>query len=163
MSAEREDCAQGVIRVGDVEFVLVSVEEYLRLGGDPSRLKRSAPPGTRERGQLAKRVSAARRHVGLTQAALAERLGKSQAVVSHAESGAARIGERYVQAVLTACALKPNWGSRRRSKKEPEPELALKDIAGLDPVTLEPVRRGSKRDLELRRTVVWWNDGYCGF
>ncbi|MBP7756067.1 MAG: helix-turn-helix transcriptional regulator [Acidobacteria bacterium] len=40
---------------------------------------------------------------GLTQAELGRRLRRSQAMVSAAENGAMRVGERYVKAVLRAC------------------------------------------------------------
>jgi hypothetical protein len=37
-------------------------------------------------------------------------------------------------------------------------DLRPHEIAGLDPETLEPVRRGSERDRELSRMFVWWNN-----
>jgi transcriptional regulator with XRE-family HTH domain len=96
----------------------------------------------------------------LTQAELAERLGQSQSTVSQAESGAARIGKRYVERVIRACELEPDWGL---PAVEAEPaisgwELEPGEIAGLDPETLEPVKRGSPRDLELSRSFVWWSN-----
>ena len=33
-------------------------------------------------------------------------------------------------------------------------------VVGLDPETLEVVRRGSKRDEELRQKYVFWSNGY---
>lgn len=103
------------------------------------------------------RVRNARRHAGLTQMELAKRLEKSQTFVSHAESGLARIGERYVQAVLEACGLAADWGAPRSDDGPIEGwDIPPEERAGLDPETLEPVRRGSARDEELRRKYVWW-------
>jgi len=53
----------------------------------------------------------AREAVGMTQAELAKRMGKSQTMVSHAELGSISVGERYVKAVLRACGLPANWKS----------------------------------------------------
>jgi transcriptional regulator with XRE-family HTH domain len=50
-----------------------------------------------------------REAAGLTQVELSKRLKKSQAFVSGAESGASRVGERYVIAVLKACGLPEDW------------------------------------------------------
>jgi transcriptional regulator with XRE-family HTH domain len=103
------------------------------------------------------RVRNARLHAGLTQMELARRLGKSQTFVSHAESGLARIGERYVQAVLQACGLAADWGAPRAYDGPVEGwAIPPEERAGLDPETLEPVRRGSARDEELRQKYVWW-------
>jgi transcriptional regulator with XRE-family HTH domain len=203
LEGEMAQEVQGVIKIGGVDFVLVPVAEYLRLGGDASRLAstRSLAKGA---ASVAKRLYDARRHAGLTQAQLAKRLGKSQPMVSQAESGAARVSERYVRTVLDACRLPSTWrpartedsGARSAEGLVEHPaegsgessgegsgegsgessgegsgessgegsgessELLLVDdeIAGLDPLTLEPVRRGSKRDEELRRTLVWWSN-----
>src|SRR5690349_16840989 len=106
----------------------------------------------------AERVRKARKRARLTQAVLAARLGKSQTMVSQAETGVARVGERYVQAVLAACKLPPRWGAprHRRSDDELEPH----EIAGLDPMTARVVRKGSKRDEELARQYPWWRNGW---
>jgi hypothetical protein len=85
--------------------------------------------------------------------------------VSHAESGSARVGDRYISSVLAACRLEPNWGLPAAvASSEVERsgwELRTSEIAGLDPETLEPVRRGSERDLELARRFVWWGNGWA--
>ena len=54
-------------------------------------------------------LRAARRKAGLTQAQLAERLDRSQALVSLAERGALRTGTPYLHAVLEACGLPVDW------------------------------------------------------
>jgi transcriptional regulator with XRE-family HTH domain len=103
------------------------------------------------------RVRDARRQAGLTQAELAGRLGKSQSLVSHAEIGLCHIGERYVQAVLAACGLAEDWGAPTSNDAPVEGwDIPPEERAGLDPETMEPVRRGSERDEELRRKYVWW-------
>jgi transcriptional regulator with XRE-family HTH domain len=148
------------IHIGGIEFVLVPCAEYARLRDKGPRLAVDRPRNGV--GVAARRLRDARRQAGLTQAALAERLGRSQSTVSQAESGLARIGERYVGSVLAACQLDANWGLAQDagSNEEAASGWALdpKDIAGLDPETFEPVRRGSERDLELCRTLVWWGN-----
>ena len=104
---------------------------------------------------LAKRVREARRAAGFTQVQLAERLQRSQTVVSQAENGTSRIGDRYVRAVLVTCGLLDHTSSASHSEKR-EPGY----VVGMDPETLELVRRGSERDEELRLKYVWWSNGY---
>ncbi|HVW23971.1 MAG TPA: helix-turn-helix transcriptional regulator [Polyangiaceae bacterium] len=58
-----------------------------------------------------------REHAKLTQAELAERMEKSQTRISQAESGTARISERYVKAVLSACGLPENWSGARKAPR----------------------------------------------
>lgn len=58
---------------------------------------------------LAPRLRAARRQAGLTQTQLAERMGRSQALVSLAERGALRVGTSYLHAVLEVCGLPSDW------------------------------------------------------
>lgn len=146
---------EGMVKIDGVDFVLISADEYLQLGGEEWRLT-GLPP--RRGSAVAKRVRNARKHAGLTQAALAERLGKSQTLVSQAESGVARVNERYLRAVLKACGLRSSWGAARGNSGQAAP-LAPEDIAGLDPETFEVVARGSKRDLELKQKYVWWSNG----
>jgi transcriptional regulator with XRE-family HTH domain len=68
-------------------------------------------------------LRAAREHAKLRQAELAERMGKSQTMVSQAESGTARVSERYLRAVLKACGLPEDWSGpksvkpRKRARK----------------------------------------------
>jgi transcriptional regulator with XRE-family HTH domain len=152
--------AEGLIKIDGVDFILISAAEYMRLGGDVSRLD-DTPRRLGQRGPVAKRLYGARRHAGLTQAELAKRLGRSQGWVSQAESGAAHVGDRYVRAVLKACGLRSSWGRPRANAEDAaNPELGPQDFAGLDPETLQLVVRGSKRDLELRKKYFWWSN--CG-
>jgi transcriptional regulator with XRE-family HTH domain len=142
-----------VIRIGGVDFVLM-----------PAALRASdvecSGAGSRGVNVTKRRLWEARRQAGLTQAQLAKRLGRSQAMVSQAESGHSHVSERYVNRVLEACELQPGWGLPEASSEAPSGwDIDPKDRAGLDPETLVPVRRGSERDLELRRTLVWW-EGY---
>lgn len=51
----------------------------------------------------------AREQAELTQAALAGKLGVTQAMVSRAESGTARVSSAYIGRVLKACKLPPDW------------------------------------------------------
>ena len=105
-------------------------------------------------GVLARRVRQAREDAGLTQIELARRLGRSQTVVSLAETGGTRIGERYVRAVLVACGLVVELAKRSEAPAEEG------YVVGLDPETGEVVRRGSERDAQLCDKYVWWSNGY---
>ena len=67
---------------------------------------------------LCRTLRAAREAAGLTQAELAHKLGKAQPMVTGAETGAARVGERYVAAVLKACGLPPDWKAPRTRKRK---------------------------------------------
>jgi transcriptional regulator with XRE-family HTH domain len=156
----------GTVRIAGVEFVLLAKSEYLRLAGKIATSGESPPaPGMPSRStSTSQRLFAARRAAGLTQAALAERLGKSQTLVSLAEAGAASVGERYVQDVLSACELPEGWGAPKQPKrvrKAPE-QLEPHEIAGFDPETMRAVERGSKRDKELSRKYVWWSNAAAG-
>ena len=146
---------EGMLKIDGADFVLISADEFLRLGGDEWRLTQLPPRKARENA-VATRLREARKHVGLTQVQLAMRLGKSQTMVSHAESGLARVNERYVGAVLKACGLRRTWGLARGGGLEAP--LAQEEIAGLDPETCEVVMRGTKRDRELGQKYAWWNN-----
>lgn len=58
---------------------------------------------------LGEDLRAAREAAGLTQAELARKLKKSQAMISAAERGTTRVGKRYVEGVLKVCGLPKNW------------------------------------------------------
>ena len=149
------DCATAgviecLVRIAGVDFVLVPAARRA-LGLQPGT------PPSRAVNATARRLWEARREAGLTQAQLAKRLGRSQALVSQAESGRSRVSERYVDRVLEACQLQAGWRLPKASSDDVSGwDLDPKDIAGLDPETLVPVRRGSERDLALRRKFVWW-------
>lgn len=87
-------------------FVLLPKLEYDRLRGIPDG---NVDAVAFARTSIAQDLRAMREAAGLTQVALAGRLKKSQAFVSAAESGASRVGERYVLAVLKACGLPEDW------------------------------------------------------
>ena len=104
-------------------------------------------------GVLARRVRQVRLNAGLTQVELARRLERSQTVVSLAETGGTRIGERYARRVMEACGLLVE------SAEGPTVVSAEGRVVGLDPETGEVVRRGSERDEQLREQYVWWSNG----
>jgi DNA-binding XRE family transcriptional regulator len=89
-------------------YVILPKAEYLRLRrGD-------TPPDTVDaisfaRTAISNDLRAARDAAGLTQAQLAEKLDKSQTMVSLAEAGNVSVGERYVASVLKACGLPKDW------------------------------------------------------
>jgi ribosome-binding protein aMBF1 (putative translation factor) len=110
--ANRKFAVTGTLVVEGVEYVVIPKAAYLRL-----RHVR-APLGAVDarsfvRQSLAEGLRAAREHAKLTQADLAELLGKSQTMVSQAESGVARVSERYVRTVLEACGLPADWSGKR--------------------------------------------------
>jgi transcriptional regulator with XRE-family HTH domain len=144
-----------MLKIDGIDFVLISAEEFLRLGGDEWRLT-GLPRRRASENPIATRVREARKHAGLTQAQLAMRLDKSQTLVSQAESGRAQVNDRYVGAVLKACGLRRTWGLSRGDR--PGAPQATQEIAGLDPETAEVVMRGTKRDRELGQKYAWWNN-----
>lgn len=62
--------------------------------------------------EIARTLVRTREKAGLSQDELAERLKKSQALVSRAESGEVRVGEQYMAAVLKACGLPADWSGQ---------------------------------------------------
>lgn len=105
----------GNITVRGVEFVVIPKADYLRMQGG------KVPPGSVDahtfiQQSIATDLRAARESVSLTQAQLAERMHKSQTMVSQAESGAMRVSERYVRAVLKACGLPMDWNGTKLKK-----------------------------------------------
>ena len=97
------------VKLGKVDYVILPKAEYDRL-----RLGRGAPAGAVDAvayagASLGRDLRTAREQAGLTQAALAAKLGKSQTLVSGAENGRIPVSDRYAAAVLKACALPPGW------------------------------------------------------
>lgn len=112
------------IRVGGVDFVLVPA------AGDLGSAQMLSAPSRASRSTM-RRLWEARRAAGLTQAQLAKRLARSQAMVSQAESGHSQVSERYVRKVLEACGLQAEWGLPEGY--DTGPEIDPRDVAGLDP------------------------------
>jgi DNA-binding XRE family transcriptional regulator len=115
--AKRKQQVAGTLIVEGVEYIVIPKAEYLRMQ-DVQPTSGSVDARTFVRRSIAVDLRAAREHARLTQAELAKRMGKSQTLVSQAESGTARISERYVHAVLATCGLPANW-SGPRSRKAP--------------------------------------------
>jgi mRNA interferase RelE/StbE len=99
------------------DYVLVPISEYraMQVAGIAPAVDAIA----HARASIGHTLRAAREAAGLTQAALAKRLRKSQPLIARAESGDMSVGERYVAAVLRACGLpetwKPGGGAQSRS------------------------------------------------
>lgn len=81
-------------------FVLVPKAEYDRLLGLPDGCVEAEPFLSEAIGDHLRRI---REAAGMTQVALAKRLGRSQAFVCGTERGTTRVGERYLRSVLEAC------------------------------------------------------------
>lgn len=110
--------------IDGTEYVCIPRAEYEATPPNPPRINRD---GTVEAvaavtWSLAVDLVAARVAAGITQVELARRLKKTQAMVSQAESGKMRVGERYVLAVLKACGLPPDWKSPHRSRAKSRAE-----------------------------------------
>jgi ribosome-binding protein aMBF1 (putative translation factor) len=109
-----------IIKLGKDEYVIIPKAEYLRL-----QQLAGVPDGSVDalefaRSAIGRTLKAAREVASLTQSELAEKLGKSQPLVSGAESGTISVSERYVASVLKACRLPSDWKPttpRGRSKK----------------------------------------------
>jgi ribosome-binding protein aMBF1 (putative translation factor) len=97
----------GTLTIGGIEYVVVPRVDYLKHAGTLPR--GSVEAHTHIRASIADGLRAARERAGLTQGQLAEKLGKSQTLVSLSEAGRERIGEKYVAAVLKACGLPKDW------------------------------------------------------
>lgn len=95
------------LTIDGAQYVAVPVAEYQRLRGEGPSAQVDAVAWSRV--TLGRNLRAAREHAGLTQAALAKRLKRSQTMVARAELGELRISERYVKAVLKACRLPADW------------------------------------------------------
>jgi ribosome-binding protein aMBF1 (putative translation factor) len=114
--AKQKSAGVGTLTLGGVEYVVIPKTEYLLV-----RDSRGLPAGAVDahlfvRQSIGTDLRAAREVAGLTQAALAERMGKSQTMISQAESGSARVSERYVRAVLKACRLPADWSGSANSR-----------------------------------------------
>jgi ribosome-binding protein aMBF1 (putative translation factor) len=97
------------IKLGKDEYVIIPKAEYLRLqqlAGVPSG---SVDALEFARSSIGRTLKAAREAAGFTQSELAEKLGKSQPLVSGAESGTISVSERYVASVLKVCHLPKDW------------------------------------------------------
>jgi ribosome-binding protein aMBF1 (putative translation factor) len=105
----------GSITIRGVEFVVIPKADYLRMQGDKLPAG-SVDAHTFVRQSIAIDLRAARESAGLTQAQLAERMSKSQTMISQAESGAMRVSERYVRAVLKSCGLPIDWNGTKKAK-----------------------------------------------
>lgn len=95
------------LKLDGKDYVVLPKNEYYRLLG-------KAPPDAVDaveaaRAALARDLKTARKHAGLTQGELADKLGVGQPMVSGAEGGRISVGEDYVHRVLKACGLPKTW------------------------------------------------------
>jgi len=99
-----------VIEIEGVEYALLPRAEFERLTAaakESGEQLTDAQEYTRR--LIAHDLRRARAAAGLTQAELAERIGRSRSMVAGAEGGHQRVGERYVARVLKACGLPKDW------------------------------------------------------
>jgi ribosome-binding protein aMBF1 (putative translation factor) len=105
------------IKLGKTEYVILPKAEYLNLQALAGIPAGSVDAVEFARASLARDLRSAREQAGLTQGELAARLGKSQPMVSGAESGTISVSERYVAAVLKACGLPADWSAPKAKRK----------------------------------------------
>ncbi len=108
--------ARVTVTINGKEYVAIPRADYLRMVGGKD-LEGAVDAVEYGRKSLGRSLRAARETAGLTQGELAAKLGKTQPMVSGAESGAVRVGEKYVASVLEACGLPKDWKAPRRAKK----------------------------------------------
>jgi len=111
-----------VIEIRGERFALIPEQEYLALLGhmapdasteaDPFDLTDLVDADEFMGKSIGRTLKAARAAAGLTQAQLAKKLSKSQAMVSSAERGTIEIGPAYLRSVLKGCGLPMNWTPR---------------------------------------------------
>jgi len=109
------------IKLGKTEYVTLPKTDYLKLrdgAGIPAGSVDAIPYA---RASIGSTLKAAREDARLTQADLAKSIGKSQSLVSGAESGTISVSTRYASAVLKTCGLPQDWtgpgqGGRRKRR-----------------------------------------------
>lgn len=94
------------LQIDGKEYVVLPKAEYLRLTHAEDGLV-----DAKEflRASIGSDLRKAREHAGLSQTALAKKLGITQPMVSATEAGRTQVSERYVRRVLKACKLPANW------------------------------------------------------
>ncbi len=107
------------LEVKGERFVVIPESEYnelIHLSGDEEPLPASLFDDTDTEdadsfvaGIVTRNLKAARLVARLTQAELARKMKKSQAMISGAERGVIEIGVRYWEDVLKACKLPKDW------------------------------------------------------
>lgn len=117
-----------IIMLDSKEYVILPKAEYVKLS------KGAVPPDSIDAiahadASIGTNLKLAREASGLTQEQLAERLGKSQAMVSGAENGRVRVSARYVAAVLKACGLPSTWTASKGAAKKPRPRPVRRKAA----------------------------------
>ena len=98
----------GTLIIDDLEYVVLPKANWLRLMGEATA-EALSPARKTVRGAIGQDLRKAREAAGLTQAELAGRLNKSQAMVSGAENGTVKTGWPYARSVLKACGLPEDW------------------------------------------------------
>ena len=101
------------VEVEGVEYAILPRAELERLTRNGDGLT-DAREYTRQ--LIAHDLRRAREVAGLTQAELAERIGRSRSMVAGAERGHQRVGAPYVARVLKACGLPKDWRPDDRPK-----------------------------------------------
>lgn len=107
------DMAATPVRLDGRDYVILPREEYEQLAGLPAGLVDAKASLT---ASIARDMRAAREAAGLSQAALAKKIKKSQPMVARVETGDVSVGERYVLAVLKACGLPKDWKPGKEGK-----------------------------------------------
>jgi DNA-binding XRE family transcriptional regulator len=111
-----------VIEIRGERFALIPEQEYLALLGhvapdaatepDPFDMTDLVDADDFMGKAIGRTLKAARAAAGLTQAQLAKKLRKSQAMVSSAERGTIEVGVDYLRSVMAGCGLPMDWAPR---------------------------------------------------
>lgn len=98
------------LHLAEGDYVLIPRSEYLRLCGQQQ--PHGVPVAEAKEAvmrEMGRRVRLAREHADLTQAALAAKLGVTQARVSRAESGTISLSSAFFARLHKACKLPLEW------------------------------------------------------
>lgn len=116
------------IEIRGERFALIPEREYLKLigsagpedvaGSDPMDMSDLVDADEFMAQSIGATLKAARQAACLTQAQLAKRLKKSQAMVSSGERGTVEVGISYLRSVLKACNLPENWNPANHASTE---------------------------------------------
>ncbi len=97
------------LHLAEGDYVLIPRAEYLRLCGQQPEGVPVAEAKAAVMREMGRRARLAREHAGLTQSALAAKLGVTQARVSRAESGTVSLSSAFLARVHKACKLPLDW------------------------------------------------------
>lgn len=106
---ERHASSTIAISIGGSDYIAVPVAEYRRLVGSPADGLAGTDAAAYANQRITRTLKAARRHAGLTQSALADKLHVGQGHIANSEAGRERFGVGFVARWIKACGLPADW------------------------------------------------------